>query len=222
MKVKWKRQGSLAEAVSTSIEMCLINEELVGICVPVRCKDFISDAYYAEAKGFNADIWGFRFKTGSIPGWKTSPLRLAMRIGGRKLDKKDAKSMNALLNAFPIIGEVSVVADEAGNLVIIAAPAWSKSPWRISLLTMLMRQGLLYDMTSSPYVFLEKIAKEDNSLCPGDKRWVGATLPAMKTLMQGTIPPPLSKKDSYEAFESTHECHHAGGFYSSYTGQHTG
>ena len=222
MQVKWKAQGSLSEAVSTSIEMCLINEKLEGISVPVRCKDFISDAYYAEATGVYADIWGFRFKPGTIPEWKTAPLRLAMRIGGQKLTKTHAEPMAKLLNAFPIIGGVRVAADDFGSLAIIADPGWAQSPWRISLITMLMRQGAIYDGKDEPYDFLCRIAKEDNKLCQGDKQWVSATLAPMHQLMGGAIPIALTKKDSYTVFKSTHDCHHGGGFYSSYTGEHTG
>lgn len=221
-KIEWMEQGHLGEAVSTKIEMCLVDAKLKGICVPVRCKDFLSDAYYAEAKNVQTSIWGFRFSPGTIKNWETAPLRMAMRLKAGFLDADRATKMSKLLNAFPLIGKVKVEADGTGSLYIEADNAWSKSPWRISLITMLMRQGMIYDGKMEPFAFLQKVAQDDNPMCHGDGEWVKGTLVPMKQLMEGVIPKKLKDKDSYDVFSGTHECHHGGGIYASWTGKHTG
>ena len=218
MKVVWS-EGHFAEAVSTKCEMALVAPDGHVRHGAVRCKDFLTDAYYSEVVGKPVEIWGFRWKPGTLN--LKDPIVFAVRERGSALNSRDALNMEMLISCFQLgkSGDLVVVtADGHGSLVVTAGPWWHDAPWRISFLTLLVRLAVngRYNVKEDPYEFFERMTKDHV-----DGQWVKGTLEPLKIMLSGQLPAKLAKV-KWSDYGSSHEVHHGGGVYSTWTGKRTG
>ncbi len=214
-------QGSLGEAVSTRIEMCLIDAQGQGLSVPVRCKDFLTDAYYSEYVKKPVGIWGFNWTPGKLN--LKDPFRMAVRAKSWALGPKHADVVHSVVNPFSeALGYGSITTGSDGTSLWLFAPnPWTTKPALISALTMLVRTAFASKTpVTSVMPFLREVARHDNPECHGDGRWIQGTLEPLELMLKGKLHPKISK--GFLDYPSSGEVHHGGGIYAAWTGKHTG
>jgi hypothetical protein len=215
--------GGYAEIYSRGLEFQLYRSDGEPYNGTTCCKDFFTDAFWAEHHDAKTRIHGFATVPGRLD-LKAETYAIAMRREGEKLGIK-ASLLQGFLNewdrayGFPLT-KVEPVNDSAGVLVTFSRE-WTARPVMISLLTGLMRLGLAWNGEAIPE-FFARLRKSGNPYGIYDKSEFGkkGVIPLiLESLESGKTPHPTQ---TFMQYKEAHAAHHGGGFIAFTTGEWTG
>lgn len=206
--VEFAKRGGLAEIYSQGLELSLlVNEKtkLVGIHPPVRCKDFLSDAYWSENVKKDVSIFGFKWK----PGQKS--LFDETQFMGLYYEGKDLKGMEQSLENFMNQWEKMLdiplskaYLDNTGKHIVVEfSREWTTQPIRVSLFTLLLRIGIGYD-GSDLRTFMERVRDKGNVWGRNDGNYTKTAWPKFETLFKEQKIPWKQKFTDYTDVGTVH------------------
>lgn len=185
MKIVWPEKKFYAEAVKYGFEYVLLGAQNKPLHGPVQCKDFFNDAFWSEAMGKPAKIYGFAWEPGMLPKAKT--YRIAVRYNGEDMTEY-AKNLARFLHALEKNLEFDsskVVVDETGKTAVVTFDAsWVSKPILVSAFTLFLRVGCLYE-EGSVAEYLDGFPKRTKVLAACDQTYVQRALPRLHEIVKG-------------------------------------
>lgn len=148
--VTFKKFTHLIEGVHNGFTFSLLDDSDTTMHTEAQCKDYFQDLWWAENTGKPADVWGFKWKPGTIE-LDVPTYRFALKDkNGEYVMKDEAPKIVAFLNKFEKALEYSPLStyEETTDpsVVILTFPAgWTKYNPMVSALTTIIRLGLKYD-----------------------------------------------------------------------------
>jgi hypothetical protein len=190
------------------------------------CKDFFTDAFWAEHHKKPTSIHGFQCTPGRI-SLEDKHYQIALHFEPEKLEGK-ALSLQCFLNM--IEGSLGIPPtyiepiNEGQDLLLTFHQAWTTRPVMISLFTGLVRVGLMYPASQNETVeeTLSRLLKEGNPYGKFDKSEFskeGVVPLILQCLKEGKEPHP---NQSFLQYQEAYSAHHSGGFIAFTTGRATG
>lgn len=214
-KVEFAKRGGLAEIYSQGLEYSLLDkkkDKYVGIHTPVRCKDFLSDAYWSEHTNAKKDvtIYGFKWTPGVEKSVFNETQHMGLYYEGKDLSDQ-ASRLQEFLNKWEQmtgIPESKVEADDSGkHLIVHFNKEWTTQPIRVSLFTLLLRVGLGYD-GSDVKKFMKAVSEKGNAWGRNDGNYTKTAWPKLERIFkEGGIP----WKQKYSDYTEVHTVHGSSG-----------
>lgn len=172
-----------------------------------RCKDYFTDMFWSNATKQNVDIYGFKWKPDQDNGiLKKDRLSIAIKLtvnGTRsKLTDDNSKNIKNLLNKFESglkfkLTETQLSSD-GNNIIIDISKQWTKIPYLISALFMLIRLGFSYSEDTDPIEFFESRKSVDFYSCH-DQIYFKQAKKRLKDLLNGKI----DKKQKFNMYTAS-------------------
>lgn len=185
------------------------------------CKDFFTDIFWGERAKQQTSIHGFKWAPGTISieePWYYMAMEHSDDLSGK------AEPLRAFLNQFDRAFGFPATQVQAvgGKLLVAFSNRWTQRPVLISMITGLMRVGLIARAGDSVESVFTRLMKEGNPYGEYDRSEFGKAK-VIPTIMAslGSGEPPHSKQ-TYAQYTNPFECHHSGGLIAFTTGRATG
>lgn len=150
MKIEWPAKKSFIEGVHYGFEYVLLDPKCKPLHAPVQCKDFLTDAFWSEATGKPASIYGFTWKPGTLDP-KAETFRIALKYKDESMAaRKGALQafLSILEGGLGYMPKSTVRLDESKKILVVTFPrAWTVKPVLVSAFLLFLRMGCVYDGT---------------------------------------------------------------------------
>ena len=169
VKITWYNwKGSIAQIYSNGLEYAFASEDNKQCCPFVFCKDFLQDCVWGQLYGKVATIFGFTFNPKNDPHLDMNKCKLLVT---NSADPKEFKNriekcvlfINQIEKALHLIRTVAYECElppphytKCGVFLLESSRRWLEAPPLVSLYTLLIRVGFVYNGTDT---FMEHIAK---------------------------------------------------------------
>ena len=142
-------QANLAEIYGNdAMVYAVLNEKYEQICSAVRCKDFITDLFWAKNTGNDVSIYNFIYKPAKDSIEKQDRYFIAIRCQDKEIFT-NVDNIIGLLHKFELgLGFSPSLAEEANNgraITFSFDKRWADKPYLMSLYTLLLRVGYDYN-----------------------------------------------------------------------------
>lgn len=220
MKSLTLKKGGFAEIYSDGLYFGLLDSKGEVYNGTTCCKDFFTDAFWAEHHQKGTSIHGFKCSPGRMNlGDATYQIALhhSKSLGDKKLN------LEAFLNAFDKsfgikpFSQVEKI-NEGKDLLITFSQGWTTRPVMISLLTGLMRVGLMAEAQDKVEDVFERLLQKGNPWGQYDKSEFskkGVVPLILESYKKGKAPHP---EQSYKQYADAYDAHHGGGIIAFTTG----
>ncbi len=203
---------------TTEVKFAIINpttgETLTPFC---RCKDYFTDVFWSNKVKKHVSVYGFTWKPnqdGGILDGKTFTLAVELwnRVDGKlvKIDKKQLSSIKSLLNTFDkklkFLPAKMEVSDDENYAILTVSNAWTKVPYLVSSLFLLIRLGFTYEEKTNPIEYFTGAASS-KFISPHDEGYFKRIKNRLEDLFNGKI----DKNQTYEKYESSNNIHNYSG-----------
>jgi hypothetical protein len=192
LKIKWfKGYMNVAQQHWNGLEYCLLSKDNEQ-CYPfLYCKEFLLDVVWSTLYERNTDLYGFFYNPKLMPLADLSKTRILLRNkNDRNFDQNLVKSvlfLNLLEKELDFTkSKVHECADFNNNLVVAldGDVKWMHAPPMLSLYALLLRIGMGFDDSMSPWDYLEAVRDGNcNSICKSDGRYLGKALPTIRGIV---------------------------------------
>jgi hypothetical protein len=226
------KKGQFAEIYDDGLRFSLMKRVSPDVYEAYRpntcCKDFFTDAFWAETNGKATSIHGFSWN----PGMMSLDEPWYYMVLEHSSDLADmASNVRHLLNAFEYAYDfpLSQVKAVGKKLLVAFTNEWTRRPVLISMVTALMRLGLIYKGSSGNFrteddlkKFFANLLKEGNPFGEYDSsefRKAGVIPTILDSFHSGNPPHP---DQTFEQYKEAYSCHHRGGLIAHTTGMATG
>lgn len=204
MKVQFGKRGGLIEIYQKGLEYNLLEKDgdvLKGLHPPVRCKDFLTDAYWSEQTGKPVAIYGFKWKPG-VKALAAKKQMIGLYYQGEDLSGQDKSLQNFLNQWEDLLGlpnSKAELADDKKHIVVHFDREWTTQPIRVSLFTLLLRIGLGYD-GSDLKKFMERVKEKGNAFGRNDGNYTKTAWPKIERLLKEKELPWKQKFEDFDAY----------------------
>ena len=166
----------LNQITGVPLTMALLSPENVQLHPPVMCKDYLNDPFWSEiTKQDVDDVYGFSWKTGTFnPKRRVQRIHLKFRTGA--LAEASMTNILALLNmvekqmGFPRSRAATTTVKN--SRVLLVSRKWTEQPIRISMYTLMIRIGNMYNPGESLQDFITRANEEPDGLLHPDDRYM--------------------------------------------------
>jgi len=165
---------SLSEASSNGLQYAFVSDDNKQITPWVFCKDYFQDAIQAYLNNDSTLVYGFSYKSGKdIPiCLHTTRLALVSKDDG-EFSSKILKSLSFIHQVesdlkmkkteIQIVSNVPKKFQKSGVFIFNGSGRWMKSPPMISLYTLLIRVGLVHELSNTWRETIDSIIEEKKS-----------------------------------------------------------
>jgi hypothetical protein len=172
------------------MQIAILDDKYKQVHIPVMCKDYLQDVFWAEIMKEPVHIFGLNYQPGPLKVKDVEQFAFSLDFSKDWAEKFDSGVM-PLLEAWEKRLKFKRSTFEVGSSkdqrVLIFSQAWAKQPIRISMLTLLLRVGSNYVPGEDVMKFLEEVStgKRATMMPSYDAGIVRTALPRFKFIWEG-------------------------------------
>jgi hypothetical protein len=216
-------KGGFAEIYADGLRFSLVKrvapEMYEAYHASTCCKDFFTDIFWSERMGKPTSIHGFSWAPGTLSlnePWYYMALEHSKDISALEIRLQWFMNEFDKAYGFPL----TQVKGVGSKLLIAFANEWTRRPVLVSMVTAIMRVGLMADAPDVKDAFAQ-LLRAGNPFGQYDKlefNKQGVVPLILKSLETKTAPHP---NQTFEQYKEAYACHHAGGLIAFTTGRAT-
>jgi hypothetical protein len=169
IKIEWHQwKGGISQIYSNGLEYAFLSADNKQCCPFVFCKDFLQDCVWAQLYSKSASIFGFTFNPKKDPNLCLERTRLLVTNSadpkfGEKIEKC-VSFLNQIEKALHLAKTTAYESEsppdnykKCGVFLLEGSRRWQEAPPLVSLYTLLVRVGFVYDGKDTFMDHIEKV-----------------------------------------------------------------